>query len=190
MDGCCSEGHKLFALVAYLPEPLAGFVDALREELSPGCRLRAHITILPPRELSCGQEAAATQIQKILTQAHHFRVALGNVKIFNVSEVVHLEVGTGLEQVRELHGLFNRGVCKANELWDFEPHVTLAQELEPPDIPAAFDLAARRWREYSGPRGFTLDRLTFVSRGPSTGDATHDCWEDLATWELPVAVLA
>ena len=35
-----------FALVTYIPEPLAGFLDRLRQELVPNCFLRAHATIL------------------------------------------------------------------------------------------------------------------------------------------------
>ena len=41
-----------FALVSYIPEPLAGFLDRLRQELVPNCFLRAHVTILPPRPIS------------------------------------------------------------------------------------------------------------------------------------------
>jgi len=40
-----------FALVSYIPEPLAGFLDRLRQELVPDCFLRAHVTILPPRPI-------------------------------------------------------------------------------------------------------------------------------------------
>src|SRR5271156_3362920 len=103
MDRSFSEGQiDLFALVAYLPEPLAGFADALRDELAPGCRLRAHITILPPRELACSQEVASQGIQKVLEQAHSFRVSVGGIKVFPRSEVVHLGIDAGLEHLREL----------------------------------------------------------------------------------------
>lgn len=197
MDGSFSgERIDLFALVAYLPGPLAGFVDAVRHELSPGCRLRAHITILPPRELTCGAEGASREIHTILGQARSFRLGVGEVKVFPTSEVVYVAIEDGLEQLQELHGQLNQGLCKAPELWRFEPHITLAQDLEPAAVPAAFDLAVRRWREYSGPRSFTLDHLTFVRRtldyrAPENGNgATQTSWVDLATWELPSPVLA
>ena len=40
-----------FALVSYVPDPLAAFLDQLRQELVPRCFLRAHISVLPPRSL-------------------------------------------------------------------------------------------------------------------------------------------
>jgi 2'-5' RNA ligase len=190
------ERIELFALVAYIPEPLAGFVDAVRDELAPGCRLRAHITILPPRQFACGEEVASREIQKVVSQARSFRVSVGGIKVFPISEVVHVAIEGGLEELRELHDQFNQGDCKAPELWRFEPHLTLAQDLEPAAVRPAFDLAARRWREYSGPRSFAVEHLTFVrraleSRAPENEEgAAQDCWVDLRTWELRSAVLA
>jgi 2'-5' RNA ligase len=192
MDGSFSEERtRLFALVSYMPEPLAGFVDALRDELAPGCRLRAHITILPPRELGCGTAAASQELQKIIAQARSFRVSLGEVKVFKGSEVIHLAVEDGMDAFRELHARLTQGVCGAPELWGYQPHVTLAQDLEPAAVSSAFELAVRRWREYSGPRSFALDQLTFVRRTLENEEtASRDgCWVDLKTWELPSAVL-
>jgi 2'-5' RNA ligase len=181
----------LFALVAYLPEPLAGFLNHLRDELAPGCRLRAHVTVLPPRELGCGPEAASREIQKVSGQVRSFLAAVGEIKVFPVSEVIHLPIETGLEQIRELHERFNQGCCTAPELWRYQPHVTLAQDLEPAAVPAALNLARRRWHEYSGPKSFAVDHLTFVRRIPGKGDcAARDRWVDLNTWELPTVVLA
>jgi 2'-5' RNA ligase len=185
------EQIDLFALVAYLPDPLAGFVDAVRHELSPGCRLRAHITILPPREIACFPEMASREIQKAIGRARSFRISAGEVEVFPVSEVIHLAIGDGLEQLGELHAQLNQGLCKAPELWRYQPHITLAQDLEPSAVRTAFDLAVRRWREYSGPRSFALDQLTFVQRTIGKDDcATENRWVDLATWELPSTVLA
>ena len=44
-----------FALVAYLPEPLAGCVETLRREVhtDEDGDVRGHVTILPPRPLAC-----------------------------------------------------------------------------------------------------------------------------------------
>jgi 2'-5' RNA ligase len=191
MDGSLiGERIDLFALVAYLPEPLAGFVNAVRRELDPACRLQAHITILPPREFG-DPDAAYREIQKILGQAHSFRISVGEIRVFPGSEVVHLSLDEGLEQLRELHGQLNQGCAKAPELWPYHPHVTLAQDLEPAAVGAAFDLAVRRWREYSGPRSFTLEHLTFVRRTLAENDCRpENRWVDLRTWELPSPVLA
>jgi 2'-5' RNA ligase len=197
MDGSfIGERIDLFALVAYLPEPLAGFVNAVRRELDPACRLRAHITILPPRELSCDPEAASREIQRVIGQARAFRVSIGPIKVFPRSEVIHLSIDEGMEPLRELHGQLNQGCAKAPELWPYHPHVTLAQDLEPAAVAAATDLAVRRWREYSGPRSFALEHLTFVrqtlhSKAPAENGSTKpNPWVDIQTWELPSHVLA
>ena len=197
MDGFCGkEGVDLFALVAYLPEPLAGLVDAVRHEISPGCRLRAHVTVLPPREFGCAPAAVSREIQRVLGQTRSFQVSVGGIKVFPGSEVIHLEIGAGLEQIRELHTELDQGLCRAPELWPFQPHITLAQGLEPAAVGPAYELAVRRWREYSGPRSFALDHLTFVRRtlengkGKSEDGAAQNPWVDLATWELPSPVLA
>jgi 2'-5' RNA ligase len=196
MDGPkIGERIDLFALVAYIPEPLAGFVDAVRHELAPSCRLRAHITILPPREFACDPKEASRDIQKILGDARSFRVSVGEIKVFPISEVIHLNLGEGLEQIHELHSRLNQGCAKAPELWPFHPHITLAQDLEPAAVTPALDLAVRRWREYSGPRSFALEHLTFVSqalysRPPAKNGSAANPWVDLKTWELPSPVLA
>jgi 2'-5' RNA ligase len=190
MDALIGERIDLFALVAYLPEPLAEFVNAVRHELDPACRLQAHITILPPREFG-DPDAASQEIQKIVGQAHSFRISVGEIRVFPGSEVVHLSIDGGLEQLRELHGQLNQGCAKAPELWPYHPHVTLAQDLEPAAVAAARDLAVRRWREYSGPRSFALEHLTFVRRTLGKDDcAAENFWVDLKTWELPSPVLA
>jgi 2'-5' RNA ligase len=191
MDGSLIGERDLFALVAYLPEPLGGFVNAVRHELAPACRLQAHITVLPPRELACDPQTASQEIQRILGHSRFFRVSVGEVKVFPVSEVIHLNVDEGLDQLRELNGQLNQGCAKAPELWRYEPHVTLAQDLEPAAVGAAFDLAVRRWREYSGPRSFALENVTFVRRSLGKDNcAAENCWVDLRSWELPSPVLA
>src|SRR3954449_9213128 len=62
--GCEGEtsGACHFALVSYIPGRLAEFLDRLRCELSPGCRLRAHVTILPPRPVDLNTHETVRQI--------------------------------------------------------------------------------------------------------------------------------
>ena len=192
MDGCTSvEGINLYAVVSYLPEPLAGFVDALRDELAPGCRLRAHLTVLPPRQISGSQEDASHELQQALQDVHSFRVSLGGVWVFPVSDVVHIAVEAGREKLRGLHLQLNHGLSKAPELWRYHPHITLAQALEPAAVRPASELATRRWREYTGPRDFTIDHLTFVRKRLDTTPCSADSeWVDLNTLDLLSPVLA
>lgn len=185
MSGLCSGGAgDIFALVAYLPEPIATFVNRLRHELSPGCRLRAHITVLPPRQLASTADHARHELQAVLSQTHAFRIEVEEVKVFPISDVVYLSLGAGCQQLKDLHRRLNQGPCQSDEVWSFQPHVTLAQDVLPDTVAHASGLAEKRWSEYAGPRSFTLDKLDFVQ-----GSADNS-WVDLASWELPSPVLA
>jgi 2'-5' RNA ligase len=185
MSGLCSGGaSEAFALVAYLPDPLASFINQVRHELAPGCRLRAHITVLPPRQIACDAAGASRQLRAALAQARAFRIELQEIKVFPVSDVVYLSLGAGCQELKDLHKHLNQGPCLSSEVWCYQPHLTLAQDLAPDAIANARGVAERRWREYAGPRDFTLDKLAFVQGSPDRG------WVDLAAWELLTPVLA
>lgn len=185
MSSLCEGGAAdVFALVAYLPEPLAGFVNSVRHELAPGCRLRAHITVLPPRQLNGDAAAASQQLQAALRQIHAFRIEVQEIKVFPVSEVIYISLGAGFAELTDLHRQLNQGSCQATELWHYHPHLTLAQDLAPDAVAPAREHAERRWREYAGPREFTLEKLAFVQ-----GNSDHG-WVDLETWDLLSPVLA
>lgn len=185
MRSLCSEGlSDAFALVAYLPDPLGSFINQVRRELAPGCRLRAHITILPPRQLACDAAEAGRELREVLSQTRSFRVEVEEIQVFPVSDVVYISIGAGAQEIRELHDRLSQGRCGAQELWCYHPHVTLAQDLALDTVVRAREIAERRWREYAGPREFTLDKVTFVQGNAEQG------WVDLAEIELLSPVLA
>src|SRR6476646_5391292 len=97
MDGLCGEGSAInsFSLVAYVPQPLAGFIERLRQEIQPGCTARSHLTFLPPRPLEIPLEQIRTQLEAGLRNQPAFVVELCQVRIFPVSQAVHLSVGAG-----------------------------------------------------------------------------------------------
>lgn len=183
MEGCSSGGLNSFAVVGYLPDPLAEFVDGLRRELVPDCRLRAHVTVLPPRPPLCGSETGWTELRQILQAAAPFTVELQEVQAFPVSQVLYISIGEGYQQLENLHARLDQGHFKFTEPWLYRPHVTVAQELDPSRMAATMDLAARRWREFTGPRHFTLDHLTFVQ------NVGANRWADLAGCDLRPPVL-
>src|ERR1700720_903113 len=92
MDGFCGEGSAInsFSLVAYVPQPLAGFIEHLRQEIEPGCKARSHLTFLPPRPLEISLEQIRSQLEAGLRSQPVFRVELCDVHVFPVSEAVHL----------------------------------------------------------------------------------------------------
>lgn len=173
-----------FSLVAYLPSELAGFVDAVRREVEPGCSVRGHITLLPPRPLPCTAAEAWSELQAALQPVQPFRVELADVAVFGQSNVLHLTVGQGFDDLIRLHSLLDQGSCRYQETFNYHPHVTLAQFLKPEQIEPARRLAEARWRAYQGPRGFLLERITLVQ------NTAGNHWLNLSEFELRVPVPA
>src|SRR5262249_40430584 len=143
-----------FSLVAYLPEPLASFVDPLRHELQPGSTARGHVTLLPPRPIECNVERACTEIEAVISEEFSFDVYLGKVEVFPASKVVHLSIAEGFSKLIRLHRSLNRGACNHLEAFYYHPHVTLAQGLPLDDVNHAAQIASERWAAYHKDRFF------------------------------------
>ena len=174
--GCCNgEGTRVnsFALVSYLPDPLGNFLDRLRSELVHECHAKAHVTILPPRPLNCGSEAAWRFLQEHLRDFQPFVVELGSVEIFPVTQVIYLSVETGHAELKRLHASLNTDGLSFDEPFVYHPHLTLAQDLEPAEVQPVYHKAATRWREFSHARSFVVERLTFVQ------NTLENRWTDL-----------
>jgi len=186
MDGFCGEGSAInsFSLVAYVPQPLAGFIDRLRQEIQPGCKGRSHLTFLPPRPLDIPLDQICQQLEAGLRNQSAFRVGLGEVRVFPVSEAVHLSVDAGWDEAKRIHEILHRGDLCGKELFDYHPHVTLAQDLDRAKVAAVAELAKRRWQEYVGTREFLVDHVTLVQ------NTTGNEWTNLGEFSLGVPVSA
>jgi 2'-5' RNA ligase len=185
--GCCNGGDtgiNSFALVSYLPDPLAGFLDRLRAELVPGCHSKAHVTLLPPRPLLCTADAAWSEIEKKLQDVRPFRVELADIEVFPITQVIYLSVNAGNSELRRLHRTLNAGSCVFEEPFSYHPHITLAQDLEPDRFETALKTARERWNEFPGARGFSVERLAFVQ------NTLENRWTDLSALPLKPSILA
>src|SRR5207249_4154195 len=151
-----------FALVSYIPEPLAQFLDHLRCELVPNCFLRAHTTILPPRPIESTREKALEELRDASYFLEPIDIELSNVEIFPRSDVIYISVSTGHEVLKRMYRTLNKGSLAYKELYEFHPHVTLAQNLTPDQVDELSEVAKRRWAEYTGSRAFRIETVTFV----------------------------
>jgi 2'-5' RNA ligase len=167
-----------YALVTYMPEPLRSFLDDLRQELVASCRIQSHVTLLPPRPISGPAETAWEQAQSRLREVNAFRLALGEVEIFPVTNVIYLGVTEGRERLIALHRDLNTQFLAFQEPYQYHPHLTLAQTLEPDQVDATLALARHRWTEFSHPRSFLVEKLTFVQ------NSEENQWVDLASCVL------
>jgi 2'-5' RNA ligase len=169
-----------FALVAYLPEPLAGFVNSFRRDLIPGCKALAHVTILPPRSLKYPPMHAWAEISKRLQEFPPFVVTLGEVRVFPVSDAIYLSVERGAAELEKMHLAANCGRIYAPCDFPFHPHVTLGQELPPESVDAVAGKAEEAWRKYAGPRYFPVERVTFVQ------NTVENQWQNLSEMTLGI----
>jgi 2'-5' RNA ligase len=153
-------GH--FALVSYIPDPLAQFLDDLRTELTPDCRPRAHVTVLPPRPLDHDLKDVVRQIAAQCRNVTPFRIELGEIEVFKASHVVYLGIARGVDELRELYLLLNRGPLAWKENFPYHPHITIAQNVSPEEAPRLAALAREKWAGYTGSRSFVVSTLSFV----------------------------
>jgi 2'-5' RNA ligase len=167
-----------FALVTYIPDPLGEFLDHLRRELIPGCLPRAHVTILPPRPVLAPTGEAVARLNEWLADLEAFEIEAGKVEVFESTSVIHIGLGRGRDALKSMHGQLNAGPLEFAEPFEYHPHITLAQDFDPQQVPRLLQDAKRRWAEYAGPRVFPVETITFVQ------NTTLNRWIDLAHWTV------
>ena len=177
-NGSLADRIDSYALVSYITEPMAGFLNRLRRELVPDCFLNAHVTILPPRRLPASAEVGWQQVREAAVSLPPFDLELDDIEVFTGTNVVYLAIGKGMAQLIAMHQAMNRSGLWFAEPFEYHPHVTLAQEITPEQVPAIADLARRRWREFSSPRSFHVETITFVQ------NTRQNLWIDLGECHL------
>jgi 2'-5' RNA ligase len=181
-----AERTNCYALVFYASGPLAQFLDELRAELEPGRPVvpRSHVTVLPPRPipdhtaLPASADKAIAQLRSQAVEFSPFRTYVGGVDCFSGTNVVYLSIANGFKDLDRMHRRLNQEALAYEEPYQYHPHITLAQGLDPARMPAVLELARLRWQAYTGPRSFPCESWYFVQ---ATADQ-H--WLDLASIEL------
>ena len=184
MDSPCRGGRTLgqFALVSYLSDPLASFLDRLRLDLDPKCSPHAHVTILPPRPMTCEIKQALQQLADETRVFPPFEIQLGEVRMFPVSNVIYIDIAKGVRELRDLHDRLETGELCYKCAFDFHPHITIGQDLNSEFNQEAFAIARREWDSYDGPRTFLVDSLSFVQ------NVAPGLWVDIERVPLAVPV--
>src|SRR5215470_2801367 len=169
-----------YALVAYVRNEVGEFVENLRRELHPELpHLAAHVTLLPPRLLSCSEPAALEVLERHCREVEPFEVSLGEVETFiPVTPTVFIRVAHAAYRMRELHDLLNVDGLKTEEEWPYMPHLTIVKMSSEDQAQYAYRAARTRWAEFEGSRSIEIRDLTFVRE-----DAPYR-WVDLTTVPL------
>ena len=193
MNGSDGRGTRInsFALVSYLPGALAELLDEIRHDFAPESRAKAHVTILPPRPIfEFPGEAAGNAVAEAMEQLRvrlqefpPFKVALGEIEIFEGTHVIYASIQTGFAELERMHSALNTGRVAFQEPYPYHPHVTIAQELAPEDVHNAAQFARWRWSEFKHSRSVWIDRLTFVQ------NTLENYWTDLAMLNLSSPVV-
>src|SRR6266852_4041987 len=174
MDGSCGPSSPVnsFSVVAYLPEPLGGFLDQVRRDLVPGCLARTHVTVLPPRPLTCQWPQAWEELRLRVQGFAPFRVNLNEVRVFEGSNVLYLSIASRRAEFEQLNLLTNTGCFHCISNFRYQPHITLAQGFAVDKLSEGRHQAEAAWQAYCGPRYFLLEDLTLVQ------NTTEDRWTD------------
>ena len=169
-----------YAVVSYIPDPLAGFLDRLRCELVPNCFLRAHITLLPPRCLTVSSARALAQIREAACSINPFYVELGDVCVFPKTDVIYIATAAGSAELSELYSTLHTGVLHGEQHYRYVPHVTLAQNLHTDEVDELLPVAKQQWAAWNGPRRFRVEALTFVH----SANHARSAWVDVGSVPL------
>ena len=161
--------------MTYVRNPVGEFVEQLRRELHPTMpHLAAHLTILPPRELT-GTEAAALEfLEEACGQIVPFSVELGDVETFlPTTPTVFIEVRHAAYRMRELHDRLNAKGLRCEESWPYIPHLTILNTETDEQARAACAVARERWAQFPGKRQVHVEELMFVRENGGF-------WQDVA----------
>ncbi len=168
-----------YALVTYVRNPIGEFVEQLRRELHPAtAHMAAHLTILPPRELT-GTEAAALEfLEEACSHVVPFSVELGDVETFlPTTPTVFIQVTRAAYRIRELHDQLCGQGLHCEESWPYVPHLTILKTGTDEEALAALAVSRERWAEFPGERKVPLEQLMFVRENDGQ-------WQDVAPLPL------
>ena len=180
----CGRTLSQFALVAYIPGPLAEFLDRLRLDLTPNSNPRAHVTVLPPRPVDTTADLGA-MIERLAEESRSalpIEVTLGEIDFFRATSVIYVGVVKGERELHALHENLNSGHLEYDGPYPYHPHVTIAQDMGSERVLELVRIAREQWAAYDGPRTFIVDCLSFVQ------NVAPGMWIDVA--KLPMAVPA
>ncbi len=168
-----------YALVNYVRNPVGEFVEQLRRELHPTLpHMPAHLTILPPRELTGSEAAALEFLREACGRVVPFSVDLGDVETFlPTTPTVFIEVKQAADRMRELHDRFCGEGLRCQESWPYTPHLTIVKTEQDEQARAACMVARERWARFPGKRHVQVEELMFVRENGS-------CWQDVAPLPL------
>ncbi len=169
--------RSLFALVAYVPDPLASFLYQMRRSSSEAPCPQPHVTILPPRPLRVPAESACRAADAILHSQNQFEVQLSSVNYFADTNTLYLDISDGVSELHALHDSLNHGDLYHQEQFAFLPHLTVAGPVNPSHFPAVQQQVEDDWRASSFSPRFVLSEIVcLIQQNGNTKDNWQRFW--------------
>lgn len=169
-----------FSVVTYLTGAAAEFVDTIRQSFTPGCPHKAHLTFLPPRPLFIPVDDAIRTCREILDDVPPFIITLGDVELFEETQVIKIGVARGRAEVIALHNRLSRGPFEFAEGYEYSPHITLLHyetfdvgSIDREKVARSLAMAQDRWAEAGCARQMVIDSVVFVQQ------SVNGYWVDL-----------
>ncbi len=126
-----------------VPEPFATTLATWRERVGDpeGRRVPPHVTLLPPTLVRADRlEAAERHLTRVAVQGEPFEMRLSGTGTFRpVSDVVFVVVTAGIAQCEQLERQVRSGPLARTTRFPYHPHVTVAHDVAPEQLDAAYD---------------------------------------------------
>jgi 2'-5' RNA ligase len=142
-----------------IPEPWAGQLTAVRKASGDplAANVPAHITLLPPTQLTDAESAAVEEHLKEAASRHRpFELHLRGTGTFRpVTDVVFVAVATGISECELLEADIRRGPLRRELRFPYHPHVTVAHDVPTGALDIAYEGLSDFDARFAVP-GFTL----------------------------------
>jgi 2'-5' RNA ligase len=150
--------YDTIGIVVAIPEPWGSFLDAARARAGDpaAAHTRAHLTLLGPTPIKATWRAEIeAHLARVARRRRPFQVHLRGTGTFRpVTDVVFVAVEEGAKQCIRLAAAIRAGHLGQELPYPYHPHVTVAHDVPPGQLDAAFaelaDFDAR----------FTIDHFT------------------------------
>jgi 2'-5' RNA ligase len=138
-----TDDQLTIGVVIDLPEPHATVVRRWRQRVGdPQADLiPPHVTLLPPTTLAeTDMKAVLEQLAEAAELVKPFSMHLSGTGTFRpLSQVVFVQVASGIAQCEVLETSIRRGVLARTLDFPFHPHVTVAHDIDETALDAAYD---------------------------------------------------
>jgi 2'-5' RNA ligase len=142
-----------------IPEPWATQLNTARHEAGDplAASVPAHITLLPPTELTDAERGPVERHLKEAASRHRpFELHLRGTGTFRpITDVVFVAVATGISECELLEADIRQGPLARELRFPYHPHVTVAHDVGPAALDTAYDGLSDFAARFTV-RGFTL----------------------------------